>query len=134
MAKKQRFRMRFTFWLDLLKTDEADLAALIEQYKEARAFVGAIRDGLRLISDLKQGRVGVLLEIAPWVQEYFQPKNTDIVQQFVDMLKAGSYPNTLSQSPARELPPHPGIGGVDVAPPVDDGNSSESFLDQMMGF
>lgn len=74
MAK--RFRPRFTFWLDLHKADEAAVAEVIVKLKRERAFAGAVRDGLRLIYDLRAGRAEVLFELFPWVKESFQPAAT----------------------------------------------------------
>lgn len=71
MAK--RFRPRFTFWLDLHKADEAAVAEVIVKLKRERAFAGAVRDGLRLIYDLRAGRAEVLFELFPWVRESLQP-------------------------------------------------------------
>lgn len=69
MTDKKRFRLRFPFWLDLLKPDEAALAETIDTLKSQRAFASSIRDGLRLIVDLRAGRLDVLLELFPWVAQ-----------------------------------------------------------------
>jgi hypothetical protein len=68
---KNRFRLRFTFWLDLLKPDEEQLADQIEHLKTDRSFAGTIRDGIRLICDLRQGKLDVLFELFPWVRAEF---------------------------------------------------------------
>lgn len=120
--------MRYTFWLDMLKADEHELADLIEELKHSRSFVRMIRDGLRLVNDLRLGRVGVLLELAPWVQEYF--KDTSASKDFAAMF--ANMANTPQPAPARELPQHPGFSGSDVTPPEDDGLSSETFLDNFL--
>ena len=69
----QRFRLRFTFWLDLHKADEAQLAKTIDGLKQERSFASTIRDGIRLVCDLRAGRLDVLCELFPWVQEALQP-------------------------------------------------------------
>ena len=69
----QRFRLRFTFWLDIHKNDEAELAETIDILKQERSFATTIRDGIRLICDLRAGRVEVLFALFPWVQETLQP-------------------------------------------------------------
>lgn len=61
------FRERFFFWLDVRKPDEFEVTELISELKRQRAYTSAIRDGIRLIVDLRAGRVGVLLELFPWV-------------------------------------------------------------------
>ena len=70
MAK--RFRLRFTFWLDLQKGEEAELAEMIDVLKRERTFASTIRDGIRLVCDLRAGRVEVLLGLFPWVREALQ--------------------------------------------------------------
>lgn len=68
-----RFRLRFTFWLDLHKADEAALAEQIDGLKRSRTFASAIRDGIRLICDLRAGRTDVLFALFPWVRDGLQP-------------------------------------------------------------
>ena len=67
-----RFRLRFTFWLDMRKTDEAELAETIETLKLNRTFAATIRDGIRLICDLRAGQTEVLLELFPWTKDTLQ--------------------------------------------------------------
>ena len=70
MAK--RFRLRFTFWLDMQKADEAELAETIDVLKQERTFASTIRDGIRLICDLQGRAGGRALELFPWVREALQ--------------------------------------------------------------
>jgi hypothetical protein len=67
-----RFRLRYTFWLDLNKSEEKDIAEKIEELKAQRSFAKTVRDGIRLIWDMSQGRTDVLLELFPWIAEHFQ--------------------------------------------------------------
>jgi len=73
-------RGRFTFWLDYNKDIELLLAETIDDLKRKRSFAKTIRDGIRLICDLRKGRVDVLFELFPWVKAEFmagvQPKET----------------------------------------------------------
>lgn len=70
MAKQGKaFRIRQVFWLDLTKQDEADLADYIATLKEQRKFVTTIKQGLRLIRDLREGNVEVLIELFPHLRE-----------------------------------------------------------------
>ena len=62
-------REKFNFWLDCSKDDEILLAEEIDTLKQGRAFTATIRDGIRLILDLRAGRLEVLFELFPWVQE-----------------------------------------------------------------
>lgn len=68
---KKRFRIRFVFWLDLQKPDENQIAEQIDTLKQERAFAKVVRDGIRLVSDLRKGKVDVLLELFPWIEDYF---------------------------------------------------------------
>jgi hypothetical protein len=67
----KRFRLRFTFWLDVNKEDEAEIADKVEKLKQDRLFVQTIRDGIRLICDLRDGKLDVLFELFPWVKAEF---------------------------------------------------------------
>lgn len=77
---KKRFRMRFVFWLDLQKQDENQIAEQIEILKQERSFSKAVRNGIRLICDLRAGRTDVLLELFPWVAERFQQPQNDTTE------------------------------------------------------
>ncbi len=67
----KRFRLRFTFWLDVNKKDEAEIADEVEELKRDRLFAQTIRDGIRLICDLRDGKLNVLFELFPWVKAEF---------------------------------------------------------------
>lgn len=67
----ERFRLRQVFWLDMNKPDEETLADTIEHLKRQRTFTSTIRDGIRLICDLRQGKLDVLFELFPWVRAEF---------------------------------------------------------------
>ena len=66
MAAK-RFRLKFTFWLDATKDDEYELIEQIDELKDNRLFSQTIRDGIRLISDLRAGRTDTLFALFPWL-------------------------------------------------------------------
>ena len=65
MKPQKPFRMRFNFWLDMSKQDEFELADTIDILKEKRSFTAVVRDGIRLIVDLKRGKTDVLRELFP---------------------------------------------------------------------
>lgn len=67
--RASRFRLRFPFWLDMNKPDEHALAELVETLKTKKLFAKTIRDGIRLVNDLREGRLDVLCELFPWVKE-----------------------------------------------------------------
>ena len=71
MARKS-FRMKFMFWLDVTKRGEDELIGQIEHLKQERLFAKTIRDGIRLICDLRAGRTEVLFELFPWVKDGLQ--------------------------------------------------------------
>ena len=66
MAAKS-FRMKFMFWLDTTKADEEQLIEQVEALKQTRLFSKTIRDGIRLICDLRAGQTDILFELFPWV-------------------------------------------------------------------
>lgn len=72
MEKRDKGRTRQVFWLDYAKPDESDLAEYIDQLKAQRKFVTTIKQGLRLIRDLREGRVDVLIELFPHLRERLQ--------------------------------------------------------------
>jgi len=63
--RKPRFAKQFIFWLNLEDESEYAIAETIEDLKDRRQFSKSIRDGLRLIVDLSQGRTDVLRELFP---------------------------------------------------------------------
>ena len=63
----ERLRLKFTFWLDVNKDDEYKLVEQIDELKQKRLFSQTIRDGIRLICDLKDGNTDVLFELFPWL-------------------------------------------------------------------
>ncbi|MBA3868607.1 MAG: hypothetical protein H0X30_05600 [Anaerolineae bacterium] len=69
----QRKRKQFKFWLDLLKPQEKYLADVVAWLTEQGEFVRSIRDGLRLIYDLRfQKDTCSLLEMFPDIRERLQ--------------------------------------------------------------
>ena len=67
MANK-RYREKFMFWLNLIDNQEYVIAEQISELKRERRFASTIRDGIRLICDLRQGNVDVLFELFPWIK------------------------------------------------------------------
>ena len=61
-------RYQFKFWLDCERDDELMLAEAIDDLKRRRSFVATVRDGIRLILDLRAGRLELLLVLFPWVE------------------------------------------------------------------
>jgi hypothetical protein len=67
------YRLQFKFWLDITRPDEESIADIIEKLKNARRYTAAVRDGLRLVWDLGQGKTDVLLELFPFVKAALAP-------------------------------------------------------------
>jgi hypothetical protein len=88
---KRRHRLKYMFWLDIAKDEEYGVAEQIEELKHTRKFSQTIRDGIRLICDLRQGRVEVLFELFPWVRAEFlagiQPSETPTERTISEQLK-----------------------------------------------
>lgn len=61
-------RKPITIWLDDQKAEHADLLRYASELKQVRKFSEAVRDGLRLIRDLRAGSLDVLCELFPWVE------------------------------------------------------------------
>ena len=73
---KKRFRLQFKFWLDANKPDEYRLAEIIDDLKLRGTFSRAVRDGIRLMVDLWNGNLDVLLELFPGVENAFYERFT----------------------------------------------------------
>lgn len=102
-VKKPSYRMRFVFWLDVAREDEHELADYVEDLKAKRSFAKTVRDGLRLMRDLRAGNIDVLCELFPMIAERFQPKATAetselaaLVEQFKVMMVTRPAVPTLS--------------------------------------
>ena len=65
------YRVMHKFWLDITKDQEDRLDEQIHDLKRDRKFAGTIRDALRLILDLRMGRLDVLFELFPWAKIEF---------------------------------------------------------------
>jgi hypothetical protein len=84
---QKRFRLRFTFWLDMHKKDEALIAEQIESLKADRTFASTVREGICLICDLRAGRLDVLLELFPFVAERLKSPSDSALQARIDKLE-----------------------------------------------
>lgn len=61
------------FWLETDKELDSELAGKLEALKKARKFAATVRDGLRLILDLRDGRTELLFSMFPMLHEKLQP-------------------------------------------------------------
>lgn len=87
--KKRRYRKLIPFQINLLNPDEYHIGQQIVQLKRERRFSKTVRDGIRLICDLRKGRVDVLQELFPWVLEKNSPDTIqeDNLQERFDRLE-----------------------------------------------
>lgn len=140
---KNRFRLQYTFWLDLHKPDEQALAETVALLKRQRAFAKAVRDGLRLIADLRAGHTDVLLELFPWVAEHVQPPtppvNANLQVQIARlealMMAQGNVPIERAQSPQLQKQLHASL--LEVNPKANNTSTktvAKNFVDSMKGF
>lgn len=67
--KDTRHRLQFQFWLNTKNKADDELALELLALKQQRRYTATIRDGIRLVMDLRRGRLGVLRELFPWVLE-----------------------------------------------------------------
>lgn len=65
MAQEKRYRVRYEFQLDHNKPEQEEIADIIEQLKNERAYAPAIRDGLRLIWELREGNLDTFRQLFP---------------------------------------------------------------------
>ena len=79
--KDKRYRKQFRFWLDVEKADERQLVDHVQALKTNRNFAAAIRDGLRLVLDLRRGKTEVLRELFPWVLEQQPVVNQSVFRE-----------------------------------------------------
>ncbi|MAS35621.1 MAG: hypothetical protein CL610_16545 [Anaerolineaceae bacterium] len=156
-----RFRLQFKFWLDMHKPDEQQLAKEIDQLKQGRAFSQVVRDGIRLIMDLWNGNLTVLLALFPWVEDAFyqrfleqQPNPETTIQEQLQRLEQLliEQGNTPIENIAQPGAATPGSPKAMIIPQVNnavfeddnqselvvkkaksDGKSAQNFLDSAFG-
>jgi hypothetical protein len=71
MARTKRYRMRYDFQLNVAKADEQAIAEQIAVLKDQGLYSKTVRDGIRLVSDLRDGNLDVLFALFPWVRAEF---------------------------------------------------------------
>lgn len=109
-------RKLYKFWLNLADDTEYTIAEICEYAKSKREYARLIRDGIRLLWDLRQGNTTVLSELFPWVLN--QPNRAGVeTEQFISIMRQA----------ARPVPP---VESVNAAPAID---ASTTFMDQMLG-
>lgn len=141
----KRFRLKFMFWLDLTKDDEYELAEQIEILKQQRRFVETIRDGIRLVVDLRAGRTDRLFAMFPWLVGEIDRQadaNAQTIQQELDRLWSALASQSLtgdaraglqsfSGSSFSPLPDEDDAVALQVKA-VKNGSSGKNFLSSLM--
>ncbi len=64
----RRYDLQYRFWLNANDDAELWLADEIAELKSKRSFTRTVRDGIRLVIDLRNGKTDVLFELFPWVK------------------------------------------------------------------
>jgi hypothetical protein len=68
-----RSRKMVKFWLDMKHADQQEISVIVEDLRQRRQLARTIRDGIRLVCDLRAGKIDVLMELFPWVKDALQP-------------------------------------------------------------
>jgi|GEM_PF-3496851 len=84
--KPKSFRLQQKFWLDLSKPEEAGLADICDSLKQNRTFSKTIRDGIRLIVSLRQGKTDVLEELFPAIVIAIRGSQSTVNDDFQSMM------------------------------------------------
>lgn len=121
---KKSFRVRHDFWLDVVRPDQHEISEYLEDMKHQRLFSKTIRDGVRLIRDLRAGNVDVLCELFPMIGERLQPKGQTaelaaLVEQFKAMMTQNQVMGMPSPMPI-SLPNFGDTGPVKVTAVFDE--------------
>lgn len=72
--KDQGHRLEHRFWLNQDVAKQMHLIDILREAKSRRKYHSMIRDGIRLVHDLQNGRLDVLLELFPWIMVYFEER------------------------------------------------------------
>ena len=70
--KDTRTRVMLRFFLDLGKQDELELLHEAETLKKERHFAPTLRDGLRLMRDLRAGQFDALFDLFDWIPKWIE--------------------------------------------------------------
>ncbi len=131
-------RYRFNFWLDGNKDDELIVAEKVDELKRKRSFSSVMRDGIMIVSELREGRADLLFKLYPWVADLVKqaapaaaPDTGDLERQ-IDELKRiilgqGSSGIPLPKYPSIK-PVSPPVVAAKAAPMADANAIADNFL------
>ena len=108
--------MKFDFRLEYKRASDVMLMEQIDILKAHHEFLGVIRDGIRLVCDLRAGRADVLLELFPGIVQHIQADAAlqfETIIQRLDALDAQQVRALPTVASAPRLPAS--TGGVTVA-------------------
>lgn len=88
MARRYRPRKLFKFWLYHDLAADTHLMEYIDYLRKTRQFATVLRQGLRLMWTLGEGDTSLLYELFPTLRSQLVPDNTDLIEQFRQMLQA----------------------------------------------
>jgi hypothetical protein len=153
-----RARIMLRFFLDQGKADECDLIQEVATLKKERQFAPTIRDGLRLMRDLRAGRFDALFDLFDWIpawidteverriNERMQDTNNRLARLEAQIALLGAPQPPIGQGAISQPGPKPmnipSIPGPvddddDVIVPIkkakSDGKSAQNFLDAAFG-
>lgn len=106
----KRYRIRYSFWLDVLKPDEREIDDYIADLKRGRKFAQTIREGLKLVATLREGRVDLLESLFPFIREHYrkefeQPRDSDANLEFARIMREhAEIIASLKANPSRAEP------------------------------
>src|SRR3990167_4086866 len=141
----KRKRVCLKFFLDKRKDDEKELIDSVKWLKGQRLFTPFIRDGLRLMMDLKARRTDVLFDLFDWLEGWIdveierrinarmQDTNARLakVEAELQAMKMNA-PTQRLEAPVAPRPPVPDSDDSDlltVRKAASDGKSGQRFLD-----
>jgi hypothetical protein len=89
-------RFKYNFWLDDSKKDDRVVAVTIADLKKLRAFSSVLRDGIMIVSELRQGKTDLLFKLYPWIADSLRPAASapnsdpdDIAERVYQKMNAG---------------------------------------------
>ena len=113
-------RIKFNFWLDKNKDDELLVAERIDELKKRRGFASVLRDGIMIVSELREGRVDLLLKLYPWVVDVIRSSvatqsvaDDELRRQIADLKLM-----MLERGTIASIPSHYSLMQPNIAPPV----------------
>lgn len=128
------------FWLNLNKDVENKLDIAVRELKKQRLFAETIRDGLRLILDLRAGSLDVLFELFPDLKERMVVQRVDSpspnireledkIEQLTQVVLSGQGGGIVFKSNPPVMPKAaPPVAEIKAAAPISADDIADNFL------